>query len=175
MKDLSEHITDIAQNSTRAEASLIEIGLKQMNSQLSLFIKDNGSGMTEEMIETVSDPFTTTRTTRKVGMGLPFLRQSAEQTEGSFQIQSVLGAGTEVQAVFNTEHWDMLPLGNVPETIVLLVGGNPDIDFVFRYQKENSEEFVFDTREVKEMLEGLPLSDLSVMKMLKELIQNNMD
>lgn len=175
MKDLSEHITDIAQNSTRAEATLVEIHIKIHQHTLSLHINDNGRGMSQEILQSVSDPFTTTRTTRKVGLGLPFLKQNAEQTGGSFHIQSQPQKGTQVKALFHTQHWDMLPLGDIPFTISLLIGGNPNTDFAFTYQKDNNEPFSLLTTEVKEMLPDVSLADLSVIKMLKELIANNIE
>jgi hypothetical protein len=120
----------------------------------------------------VSDPYFTTRTTRKQGMGLAFLRQNAEQTGGSLHISSTLGVGTTVTATFHHNHWDMPPLGDIPAAIIMLIGGNPDIEFCFNYT-QNDTDFTLDTREVKEIFSPIPLSNLGVLKALREMITEN--
>lgn len=175
MKDLSEHLTDIVQNSTRAGARLVEIQLSIDSQWLHLTILDNGSGMSAELLQRVTDPFATTRTTRKVGMGLALLRQSAEQTGGQLSIESSLGVGTRVQATFRLQHWDMLPHGDLPAALAMLIGGNPQVDFLFRYQAPELEPFELDTRELREVFDDIPLSNLSAMKMIKELIASNLE
>ena len=134
MKELSLNILDISQNSITAGASLVEILLtEETDGWLTLTIRDDGCGMSEETLRTVMDPFYTTRTTRKVGLGLPLYRMSAEMTGGSLAITSTLGQGTTVTAVFYTDHLDCPPLGNLPQVIALLVQGNPDLELTYRH------------------------------------------
>jgi len=108
MKDLSMHILDIIQNSVRANASYVELQIieNKVEDSYSITIKDNGDGMDEDMLAKVSDPFFTTRTTRKVGLGLPLLKQNAERTGGHMKISSVLGEGTKTEAVFSHSNID---------------------------------------------------------------------
>ena len=133
MKELSLNILDIAKNSVKAKATDILIKLTETEETLTLVIEDNGCGMSEEMVQNVTDPFCTSRTTRKVGMGIPLLKLAAEQTEGSFEIRSVsetvdpVNHGTTVKAVFNKNHLDFTPLGDVVSSITVLIQGSPDI------------------------------------------------
>ena len=132
MKELSEHILDIVQNSTAAGAAHIGITLTEnVNSLLTIHIEDDGCGMSPEMLASVTDPFTTSRTTRKVGLGIPLYRMSAEQTGGSLSIESEVGKGTAVTARFHADHLDCPPLGDLPRTVALLVQGNPNVDFSY--------------------------------------------
>lgn len=133
MKELSEHILDIAQNSVTAGAAHLNITLTEEGSKLTVVIEDDGCGMSPELLASVLDPFTTTRTTRKVGLGLPLYRMSAEMTGGSLAITSMLGRGTTVTAVFCTDHLDCPPLGNLPQVIALLIQGNPDLELTYRH------------------------------------------
>ena len=124
---------DVAQNSVRAEASLVYITVEESDKDdlLTITISDNGCGMTEEQVKQVIDPFFTTRTTRKVGLGVPLFKMSAEQTGGSFNIESQVGRGTKTQASYVKSHVDMTPLGDINSTVSILIRCNPDIDFVF--------------------------------------------
>lgn len=119
MTEISLNILDVAQNSVRAEASLIEISVNidSATDRLEIIIRDNGCGMTPEQVESVTDPFFTTRTTRKIGLGIPFFKQSAELTGGSFGIKSEVGKGTETAAVYVLSSIDRMPLGNMTQTI----------------------------------------------------------
>ena len=123
MRELSLNVLDIAQNSIKANASLIEIELSESTEKKELLIGiyDNGKGMTPEQVQSVTDPFFTTRTTRKVGLGIPFFKMAAEMTEGSFEIESEVGVGTRVSAVFRTDHLDFTPVGDMCSTIVILI------------------------------------------------------
>ena len=136
MPEISLNILDVAENSVRAEASLIEIEVSAQtaNDTLTVIIKDDGCGMTKEQVEKVQDPFFTTRTTRKVGLGVPFFKMAAESTGGSFSIISEPGRGTEVEAVFGLSHIDRMPLGDISSTIHTLVVFNEHIDFVYKYR-----------------------------------------
>ena len=134
MKELSEHILDIAQNSVAAGAAHISILLtEEQNHCLTVVIQDNGCGMTPEVLARVADPFTTSRTTRKVGLGIPLYRMVAELTGGSVEIQSTQDVGTTVTAVFHTDHLDCPPLGNIAQVVALLIQGNPHTDFTYRH------------------------------------------
>ncbi|MPQ47357.1 ATP-binding protein [Marinifilum sp. N1E240] len=176
MKDLSMHIMDIIQNSVRAEASLVELEIKESlkDDLFSISIKDDGFGMSEELLAKVTDPFFTTRTTRKVGLGLSLLKQNAEQTGGKMELSSVEGEGTCLKAVFSHSHLDRPSLGDIAGTMVLLVGANPEMDFLYQHITDEGE-YVFDTKEVKEVLEGVSVSDPEIMKYLKEMINENLN
>ena len=173
MQELSLNILDIAQNSVVAGASLIEIGLEVTDGRMmTITIKDNGKGMDKETLAGVENPFFTSRTTRRVGLGIPLFKQAAEQTGGHFSITSEVGVGTVVQAVFDTASIDFTPLGEVWDTVAILIQMNEDIDFVYTVCSDG-QEFVCDTRQLKEVMEGMPLSDVAVVQWIKEFIREN--
>jgi len=153
MNELSLNILDIAQNSIAAEATLVEIDVEEDKASdcITLRVKDNGRGMSEDFLKTVEDPFITTRTTRKIGLGISFLKEAAEITGGSISINSVLSVGTTITAKFVMSHIDRQPVGNLTETIITLVTLNTGIDFIIRYRADENE-FVFSTQEVKTLL-----------------------
>ena len=179
MRELSLNVMDVAQNSVRAEASLVTITVTESDKDdnLTISIEDNGCGMTEEQVQQVIDPFFTTRTTRKVGLGLPLLKQNTEQTGGSMKIESELGVGTTVTAVFGLTHLDRPPMGDLAGTMVLTIAAHPEIHFVFHFQrvKDGKEEveYVLDTDEVYEALDGVSLQEPEVMAYLKEMVEEN--
>ena len=174
MRELSLNILDIAQNSISAGAPLITIEVNENTTQHTLLIGvyDNGKGMSEEQVKSVIDPFFTTRTTRKVGMGIPLFKMAAEQTGGRLEIKSELGVGTEVNAYFKTDSVDFTPLGDVASTIQMLITMNIDRDFVYKHTV-NEKEFVCDTREIKEILGDVPLDTYEVSQWLKDFITEN--
>lgn len=174
MRELSLNILDIAQNSISAGASLITIEVNEntVEHNLLIGIYDNGCGMSEEQVKSVIDPFFTTRTTRKVGMGIPLFKMAAEQTGGSLEIKSELGAGTEIRANFKTDSVDFTPLGDVASTIQMLITMNTDRDFVYNL-KVNENEFVCDTRELKAILGDVPLDTYEVSQWILEFIKEN--
>ena len=174
MKDLSMHIIDILQNSTRAKAKNIELLVEEDVEKdiLTLQFKDDGCGMDEEMAQRVADPFVTTRTTRKVGLGLPLLKQNAELTGGTFNISSQLGKGTTVTATFGLSHIDRKPMGDLAGAVVLTMTSYPDIRFVFHYKKQDID-FVLDTDEVNEALDGVSIQNPEIISYLKEMIEEN--
>ena len=174
MPELSLNVLDIVQNSVKARASLIEISVLKdtQKKELSISIADNGCGMTEEQVARVIDPFYTTRTTRKVGLGVPFFKLSAELTGGRFQIESKPGVGTKICSVYCYEHIDMMPLGDMAATMVSLISVNPDIDFVYTCKKDE-QGFALDTREVKVILEGLPVNSSEVLTFIRQYIEEN--
>ncbi|HOO22488.1 MAG TPA: ATP-binding protein [Clostridia bacterium] len=172
MRELSLHILDIVENSVKAKATLIEVTIEVKDGYINIEIADNGTGMDKEFVKTVTDPFSTTRTTRKVGLGIPLMKMAAETAGGNFSIESEKGKGTRVYASFLINHIDRMPLGDVAETITTVL--YPDIDFVWTVRDEN-EEFVFDTREVKRELDPVPIDDAETMVYLKSYIQENIE
>lgn len=173
MKELSLNILDIAENSVKAGATLTEITVCETDETLTLTIADNGCGMTEEVLRRVTDPFYTTRTTRKVGMGFPLLKLEAEMTGGGLEIVSRHESehpdshGTTVTAQFYKKHIDFTPLGDVVESIVTLIQGHPDTDFLFRHQI-GGKEIMLDTRQLREVLGDVPLNSYEVIKWIRE-------
>ena len=174
MRELSLNVLDIAQNSVSANASLIEIELKEDtgNHDLLIGIYDNGKGMTPEQVESVRDPFFTTRTTRKVGMGIPLFKFAAEMTGGKFEIESEVGVGTKVRAYFKTDHLDFTPVGDMTSTMISLITMNLHIDFVYK-RKVNEKEFTVDTRQLKEILGDVPLNEPSIAMWITQYINEN--
>lgn len=175
MRELSLNILDIAQNSISAGASLIEIKVKENTAKnlMNISITDNGCGMDEEQVRLVRDPFYTTRTTRKVGMGIPLFQMEAEMTGGALDIESEKGKGTRIEAVFHTDHWDFIPLGDIVSTVVTLVTMNTDRDFIYSHEFD-SETFKIDTRVLKDILEGVPLDTHEVQLWIKEYINEQL-
>ncbi len=175
MKDLALHILDLVQNSISAGAGLIQIDILESVSEnlFAIAISDNGRGMPASVLEQVRDPFYTSRTTRKVGMGIPLFEQTARQSGGTLEISSNPGEGTRVEARMVHDHIDRPVLGDIGGVISMLAGANPETDFVYTHNK-NGNRYAFDTREVKAILEDVPLSELSVIKSMKEMIQENL-
>ena len=149
MEDLSLHILDVAENSISSLAKRIEIRIDEdpENDVLTIEIKDDGRGMDEQMLRKALDPFFTTRTTRRVGLGLPMLAQAARETEGKIELDSRPGRGTTVKATFSYSHPDRKPMGDILETIRTLAMGHPEIDFLYEHKK-NGSLYRFDTREI---------------------------
>ena len=176
MKELSLHILDIAENSVKAGASLIEITVSEDEKAnlLTIEIKDNGCGMSEEFLRTVKDPFSTTRTTRRVGMGLSLFEAAANQCDGALEISSKQGEGTDVLVTFSLNHIDRAPLGDMAGTMQTLIGGSPDIDFVFRHLK-NGKEFVLNTAEMRESLGDVPLDTPEVILWIGDYIKEGIN
>lgn len=175
MQELSLNILDIAQNSITAEADLVRITIEAFGEDykmLSVTIADNGHGMDRQTLADVENPFFTSRTTRKVGLGIPLFKQAALQTGGDFKIDSQPGKGTVVQAVFDTSNIDCTPLGEVRDTIGILIQMNENIDFVYTVKKDE-EEFVCDTRQLKEIMEGESLCNVAVVQWIKEFVEEN--
>ena len=172
MKELSLNILDIAENSLKAGATLTEILIEETDNLLSLTIRDNGCGMSDETERNVENPFYTTRTTRKVGMGIPLLKLAAEQTGGGITIESKTveedpnNHGTTVTARFFKNHLDFTPLGDVTSTITTLIQGHPDRDFRFRHTLPKGEVGL-DTRELRQMLDDIPLDSYEIIKWIE--------
>ncbi len=174
MKEISLHILDIMQNSVVAEATLVELTISEDadNDILKFTIKDNGKGMSEEFLKNVIDPFTTSRTTRKVGLGIPLLKLAAEKTGGGIEISSSQGVGTEITATFGLSHIDRQPLGDMAETMLGIITSYTDVDFIYSHSVDG-REFSLDTREIKEILGGVSLTEPEVLLWLKEFLNEN--
>lgn len=153
MRELSLHILDIVQNSISAQAKNISVELYENvpADLISITITDDGKGMSEAFLQEVTSPFSTTRTTRKVGLGIPLFKEAAEATGGSFAIESKLGEGTRVQAVFGYSHIDRQPIGDIASVMYILVQGNPDLDFCYKH-RAGENEFIFDTKQIRSVL-----------------------
>lgn len=169
MRELADNIMDIAQNSISAGASLveIEISVSHEKDSIGFVFRDNGCGMSPEMVKSVAEPFTTTRKTRKVGLGLPLLSQTAMMTGGDFGIQSEVGRGTTVTVSFGLSNIDRPPMGDTSGALFSLVLMNPDIDFVFVYDYDGNR-FEFDTREISKMVAPIPLTNPEISAWIKE-------
>lgn len=164
MKEISLNVLDIAENSVKANATLTEIFIDEAGDTMTLTIKDDGCGMNEETVKSVIDPFYTTRTTRKVGLGIPLLKLACEQTGGTLSITSSVSEtdhGTTVTAVFYKNHIDFTPLGDIISSIVTLIQGHPDTDFLFRHVTDKGTAEL-DTREIRAVLEDVPLDTYEV-------------
>ena len=176
MKELSLNILDIAQNSVKAGADKIDVLLEENEETLVISIADNGCGMSEEFLKNVQDPFCTTRTTRKVGMGIPLFKLAAEQTEGNLTITSKTKekfsdeSGTTITALFYKNHIDFTVLGDIVSTIVTLIQGQPDIHWHFNH-KINKDEVGVDSDELKSVLGDVPLDNFEVICWIKEYLE----
>jgi anti-sigma regulatory factor (Ser/Thr protein kinase) len=168
MEDISLHILDIVENSITAGANRVEIKIIEdiKNDILSIEIKDNGRGMSKEILSKVLDPFYTTRTTRSVGMGLSLLAQSAKEAEGDISITSEEDSGTTVYVFFKHSHIDRKPLGNIADTIITLIAGNPGIDLFYEHKLDNNI-YTFDTALIKTMLEDVPINSPKVIQLIR--------
>ncbi len=158
MEDLSLHVLDVAENSIRAGAGTIEIIITEDSTTdtMTLEINDDGRGMDPAALAAVRSPFFTTRTTRKVGLGLAFLDEAARAAGGDVDIRSAPGEGTRVRATFRMSHIDRKPLGNMAETVIALIAGHGDIDFSYRHARDG-RSCAIDTREMRKKLEGVPV------------------
>ncbi len=172
MRELSLNILDIVENSVKAEAKIVYIDVIAKDNVLTISIKDDGKGMSEEFLSRVTDPYTTTRTTRKVGMGLPFLKMEAEMAGGTFDIRSKLGEGTVVTTTFAIDHIDRPPLGDLGETMSTLISNGDEVDYVLHFVFKDTD-FVFDTRELKAQLDGVPMDEPEVLLFIKNYIREN--
>jgi anti-sigma regulatory factor (Ser/Thr protein kinase) len=176
MQEISLNILDVAENSVKAGATLVEIVVDEDidNNLLKVIIKDDGCGMNEETVKSVINPFYTTRTTRKVGLGVPFFKMAAEMTGGKFSIASKEGEGTTVTAEFVYDSIDRMPLGDIAGTITGLVQCNDSIDFIYTHKYRN-KDFVMDTREFRKVLGGVPLSTPEVALFIRDYLTENYD
>ena len=171
MKEIALYTLDIAQNSITARARHLDIALEEGPEAITLTIADDGTGMSPELLARVSDPFTTTRTTRKMGLGIPLLRLAAEQTGGWLRVESQLGVGTTVTAAFHACHIDCPPLGDTASTISLLAQGLPEGMELTYTRRTPKGEFRFDTAEIRAVLgPDVPLSEPEVAQWIRDYV-----
>lgn len=176
LTEISLNVIDIVRNSIRAGASRIriEISIDKTKNELRLLVADNGSGMSEEQLRKVTDPFFTSRSSRNVGLGIPFLKQAAECTGGTFAIKSEPGIGTEVLASFNQKHIDCMPLGDINESIYSLIITSNEIDYVYTYSVDD-RSFTLDTAEMRRTLGGIPMQNPEVSSFIRSYLKENTD
>lgn len=176
MRDLSLHLLDLAQNSITAGAKLVTIGLTLDEKGMMTFtLEDDGKGMPPELLSRVTSPFSTTRTTRKVGLGIPMMMENARLSGGDLTIRSEVGKGTTLTATLDTHNIDCLPLGDLPGTLLSLILMNPDKpDFLFE-GKTPKGVCSFDTRPVRETLGGLPLNEPDIAAWIKDALEEEIN
>ena len=187
MRELSLHILDVVQNSLEAGATRIQLLINEdlRADRLTIEVIDNGRGMNQELLRRVLDPFVTTRTTRRVGLGLPLLAAAAERCNGKLEIQSELGKGTTVMVTFQHSHIDRAPLGDMVSTLISILLSNPLVDFEYEHRvgaappneaspRFEAREFRFSTREIRAELGDVPLSHTSVIQWLREFLTENL-
>ena len=175
MRELSLHILDVVENGITAGGNCIWIQVEEdrQADQLKIAIRDNGRGMPIEKLQNINDPFVTSRTTRRVGLGLSLLAAATERCEGTVRVDSEPGKGTEVEATFRYSHIDRAPLGDMAATVTTLIIGNPGIDFVYSHRIDG-DEFSLDTREIRTEMENLSLSDPVAIHHLTESIRSSL-
>ncbi|MHB8137674.1 MAG: ATP-binding protein [Smithellaceae bacterium] len=175
MLTLADHILDITENSVRAGAKLVEINIDEdsKNDLLTIEIKDDGHGMSQSVIEKVLDPFYTTKTVRRVGLGLPLLKDAAERSGGTFQLKSQENSGTTVKATFGLRHLDRQPLGAIISIIIILVIANSEVDFFYKH-RHNDRRFGLDTREIRKEIEDVPINHPEIIKYIRGTIEEGL-
>ena len=175
MKELSLHILDLIQNSIKANATEIEISIEESipENRLEISIRDNGCGMSAEFLNRVRDPFTTTRTTRKAGLGIPLFEAAAVQCGGGMDIQSAEGVGTTVCVWFEHDHIDRAPIGDMASTMVTVLSGSPGIAFIYKHTY-NGKSFLFDTAEIRAVLGDVPLNTPEVLTWIDGFIREGL-
>lgn len=176
MGELMLHILDICQNSFKANASLVEIIINEdiLNNVLTIEIIDNGTGMSQEVLDKVRDPFYTTRTTRKVGLGISLLELSTLQCNGSFTINSKLDKGTSLKATYQYDHIDRAPIGNIEDTIYLLCLNEQGCHIKYTHII-NNKVFEFDTRPIVEILDGVSMQEYEIMLWIKDNLKQGIE
>jgi hypothetical protein len=172
MLELAEHILDIAENSVRADAKLIEIAINEdtANDFLSIEIIDDGRGMNQNEIKKVLDPFYTTKTVRRVGLGIPLLADAAQRSGGNLQLESQQGKGTTVKSTFCLSNVDRQPMGNIISTIIILIAGNSDVDFFYKH-RHNDRRFELDTRVIRKEIEDVPINHPEILKYIRGVLE----
>jgi len=176
MKELSLHILDITQNSIRAEAKRVSLMVIESSAEntLTIIIEDDGTGISADRLQTIADPFVTSRTTRKVGLGLSLFKAAAIGCDGFFEITSELGVGTKVIGSFKRDHIDRAPLGNMADTIVTMVMSFGVADLVYEHNY-NQRLFIFDTQEIKEALGVISLNEIDILNWIREAVNEGLE
>jgi len=175
MLTLADHILDIAENSVRADAKLIEVSIDEdsQTDLLTIEIKDDGRGMGQDVLNKVLDPFYTTKTVRRVGLGLPLLRDAACRSGGTFHLESQENSGTTVKAIFGLRHLDRQPLGAIINTIIILIISNSEVDFFYKH-RHNDRRFELDTREIRKEIEDVPINHPEIIKYIRGVIEEGL-
>jgi hypothetical protein len=175
MLELAEHILDIAENSIRAGAGTVEIIINEDSAKdlLTIEINDNGSGMTKEEIKKVEDPFYTTKTVRRVGLGIPLLADAAKMAGGSLRLKSAKGKGPKLTATFALSHLDRQPMGNITTTMLTLIAGNSGVDFIYKH-RHSDRRFTLDTRQIRKEIEDVPINHPEIIKYIRGVIDEGL-
>jgi anti-sigma regulatory factor (Ser/Thr protein kinase) len=175
MLELAAHILDIAENSVRAGAGLVEIIITEDDAKnlLSIEINDDGSGMTKEEIKKACDPFYTTKTVRRVGLGIPLLADAAGRAGGRFDLKSIKGKGTKLKATFQLDHLDRQPMGDIIGTLIILIAGNCDIDFLYSHT-HNERQFELDTRDIRKEIDDIPINHPEILKYIRNVLEDGL-
>lgn len=175
MRELSLHILDVVENGIAAGANCIwiEVDEARQKDLIKIVIRDNGRGMPLEKLQNLDDPFITSRTTRRVGLGLSLLAAASTRCDGKVRVDSATGKGTEIEATFRFHHIDRAPMGDMAATVTTLIIGNPGIDFVYSHRIDG-REFQLDTRELRMEMKDLSLSDPMVIQHLTESIRSSL-
>lgn len=176
MRELTLHLLDIAENSISAGAKNIKVQIEENSEKdlLKLNVSDDGRGMSEETVKKVIDPFVTSRTTRKVGLGIPLLKEAAEACDGYFELTSTLGKGTDLCVQFQRSHIDRMPLGDVSTTFQNLFFSNPIVHWIFEYRIDENE-FVFDDQEIKDALQGVSITEPEIIRVIRNMFENGIN
>lgn len=176
MKELSLHILDIVQNSIDAGADTVYITVKEdlLTDKLTIYIEDNGCGMDKQIVEKVKDPFFTSRTTRKVGLGIPLFSAAAQRCGGDLKIESEPGKGTKLTACFIHSHIDRAPMGNLWDTLTSLIMCNGSVNFVYLHEFDR-KTFSLDTREILKVLDGVPINSMEVINWIRDYLKEGIN
>ncbi|MDD5344750.1 MAG: ATP-binding protein [Smithella sp.] len=176
MIELSAHILDIAENSVRAGAKLIEININEdtANDSLSIEIIDDGQGMKPEEIKKALDPFYTTKTVRRIGLGLPLLADATQRSGGHLNLESQKGKGTTLQATFGLSHVDRQPLGDIINTLIILIAGNSNVDFIYKH-KHDGQQFELDTRIIRKEIDDIPINHPEILKYIRGVLKEGFE
>ena len=171
MVDLSLHLMDIMQNSVVVDSTYVEVGIsaEKKKNLLTVYVKDDGWGLSPETLKKVSDPFYTTRTTRKAGLGIPLLMDAAQMAGGEVQIESAPGKGTTTTATFQIDHIDRKPLGDVADTITASIMGHPELEFHLILKNDESE-YIFRTEDVREQIGDVPINDIEIISFIRDML-----
>jgi anti-sigma regulatory factor (Ser/Thr protein kinase) len=175
MLELAANILDIAENSVRAGAKLIEISIDEDSEKdlLTIEIADNGHGMSQEVITKIFDPFYTTKTVRRVGLGIPLLANAAEMSGGGLQVESKEGSGTKIKATFGLTNLDRQPMGNIINTLIILIVGNSDVDFFYKH-RHNDRRFELDTRQIRKEIDDVPINHPEILKYIRGVLEEGL-
>jgi anti-sigma regulatory factor (Ser/Thr protein kinase) len=172
LREIALHLLDIVENSVAANAKAITLTVEEdlQNDRLRLAVQDDGKGMDEKLVARLGDPFATSRKTRHVGFGIPFLKAAAEACDGSLRITSAVGKGTRLEVDFQRRHIDRAPLGDLAGTVLTLVVAYPNIHWVFSYRADDAA-FVFDNEPITEILGEVPLTEPAILAFVREMLE----